>query len=134
MGIVGSIFMNNDTSTNDIDTNDMQDYLADFIDEFGLDMLSEEEQEAFLGDLADALYESVLLDVAVQLSDADRDALTTLIERATSSTETNNEAHQEAVFSFLKLKVPNLDDIIKFEADKLKQEYLALQEQVSQEK
>lgn len=126
--------MNNDTSTNDIDTNDMQDYLADFIDEFGLDMLSEEEQEAFLGDLADALYESVLLDVAVQLSDADRDALTTLIERATSSTETNNEAHQEAVFSFLKLKVPNLDDIIKFEADKLKQEYLALQEQVSQEK
>lgn len=112
----------------------MQDYLADFIDEFGLDMLSEEEQEAFLGDLADALYESVLLDVAVQLSDADRDALTTLIERATSSTETNNEAHQEAVFSFLKLKVPNLDDIIKFEADKLKQEYLALQEQVSQEK
>jgi hypothetical protein len=126
--------MNNDASTNDINTNNMQDYLADFIDEFGLDMLSEEEQEAFLGDLADALYESVLLDVAVQLSDADRDALTTLIERATSSTETNNEAHQEAVFSFLKLKVPNLDEIIKFEAEKLKQEYLALQEQVSQEK
>lgn len=121
--------MNDETSTND-----PQNPILDLVNEFGIDLLSEEEQEAFLGDLADALYESVLLDVAVQLSDADRDALTTLIERATSSTETNNEAHQEAVFSFLKLKVPNLDDIIKFEADKLKQEYLALQEQVSQEK
>jgi hypothetical protein len=121
--------MNKEISTN---TNDMQDYLVDFIDEFGLDLLPAEQQEEFLGDVADALYESVLLDVAVQLSDADRDALTTLIERA--STGADNDAHQEAVFSFLKLKVPNLDDIIKFEADKLKQNYLALQAQVSKEK
>jgi hypothetical protein len=119
--------MNDETSTNDINNP-----ILDLIDEFGIDMLSEEEQEEFLGDLADALYESVLLDVAVQLSDADRDALTTLIERA--STGADNDAHQEAVFSFLKLKVPNLDDIIKFEADKLKQNYLALQAQVSKEK
>ena len=119
--------MNDETSTNN-----MHDYLADLIDEMGLDALSEEEQEEFLGDLADALYESVLLDVAVQLSDTDRDALTTLIERA--SKDQASETDQEAVFSFLQLKVPNLDDIIQFEADKLKQAYLSLKEQVSQEK
>ncbi len=113
-------------------TSNTNNPILDLIDEFGIDMLSEEEQEEFLGDVADALYESVLLDVAVQLSDTDRDALTTLIERA--SADVDNDAHQEAVFSFLKLKVPNLDDIIRFEAEKLKQNYLALKEQVSQEK
>ncbi len=124
--------MNDTNATQQQTDTNIQDYLSDIATQWGIDLLSPEEQEEFLGDLADALYESVLLDVAVQLSDTDRDALTTLIERA--SADTDNDAHQEAVFSFLKLKVPNLNEIIKFEAEKLKQEYLALQEQVSQGK
>lgn len=117
--------MNNDQNNN----NALQEYILTMLQEWGLDLLPEEEQEDFLGDIADALFESVLLQATTQLGDADLDALNTLIDRAAA--DANNEAHQDAIISFLKLKIPNLDDIIRAEAQDLKARYDAILKEVA---
>lgn len=119
----------NDTDTTQPQTNaSMQEYLSALAVEWGIDLLSPEEQEEFFGDMADALFESVLLQATTQLADADLDAFNTLVERA--SADTSNAAHQEAVLSFLKLKIPNLDEIVRAEAQDLKARFDAVRKEI----
>lgn len=125
--------MNTDTAINTTkDAPSNSNPVFDLVEELGIELLSQEEQEELLGDMADALLESVLLHAVTLLSDEDRDALSVLVDRATSAED--SEDHQEAVLSFLKLKIPNFDDIVRAQAQDLKARYDAVRQEVEQGK
>jgi hypothetical protein len=79
----------------------------------GIDVLPEEQQKETMEKLGAIVYQEVMLRVLDLMSEEDKDEFEKLIA-------VNQDP--EAMFTYLAEKVPNIDDIAKEEAEKLKNE------------
>jgi hypothetical protein len=84
------------------------------IKELGLDKLPEKEQEETLLNMGKIIFQSVLIRTMEELDDKGKDEFEKIL-----SEKPNNE---EAIMSFLRSKLPNLNKIVDDEVSKFKQE------------
>jgi hypothetical protein len=84
------------------------------IKELGLDKLPEKEQEETLLNMGKIIFQSVLIRTMEELDDKGKDEFEKIL-----SEKSNNE---EAIMSFLRSKLPNLNKIVDDEVSKFKQE------------
>jgi len=84
----------------------------DILADLGLDKLSIEEQEKTLEKLGQILFQRVMLRVMDELSDSDQGELSKVLDKK----------EEEAVWTFLKSKLSNLDDIVAEEINGFKKE------------
>lgn len=93
----------------------MDNTATTLISALGLDPLTmaPEEQQALLERVGTLIYQAVLIRVMEVLSDEDVEEFEKLLDTG---------ADQDKIFSFLRIKVMNLDDIIREEAAKFKEE------------
>ena len=87
---------------------------TNIIKELGIDVLPEKEQEEILQGLGKIIFQSVLLRVMDELTEKEKDSFEKIL------TEKPND--EEAILTFLKAKVSNLDEIIKEVVSKIKKE------------
>jgi hypothetical protein len=95
----------------------MENTATSIIKSLGLDpsTMTPEAQQELLGKVGTLIYQAVLLRVMEVLAD---DTVTEFEKLVDSG------ADQDAIFTFLKSHVPNLEEIIKEESEKFKQESL----------
>ncbi|MFA6392784.1 MAG: DUF5663 domain-containing protein [Candidatus Paceibacterota bacterium] len=79
----------------------------------GINTLPVEKQKEAMERLGAIVYQEVMLRVLDILSEEDKDTFEKLIEK---------NPDPENIFGFLSEKVPNLDEIVKEEAEKLREE------------
>lgn len=79
----------------------------------GINTLPVEQQKEAMERLGSLIYQEVMLRVVDILSDEDKDQLEKIIGK---------NADPEEMFGFLSTKVPNLDQIVKEESEKLRAE------------
>ncbi len=79
----------------------------------GINNLPVEQQKEAMERLGAIVYQEVMLRVLDILSEEDKDAFEKLIEK---------DSNPESMFAFLSEKVPNLDEIVREEAEKLREE------------
>lgn len=84
------------------------------IKDLGIDTLPEKEQEEMLLSIGKIIFQSVLIRVMDELDEKGKDEFEKLLEE-----KANDE---EAILNFLRLKIPNLDEIVNEEVAKFKQE------------
>ena len=97
----------------------MQDILKqNIIKELGLDELSQEKQEEILLEVGSVIFQGVLIRVMELLSVEDQTAFGKLVEEKPDD--------REGLLNFLQEKVPNMNDIVKEEVAKFKQESVDL--------
>ncbi len=92
---------------------------ARILKELGMESLPKEEQELFLADIGEVIYEGVMQRVYDALSLGQQDTLTRLMDE--SSREPDNEEKHVAVMKFISEQVPELERYITEEVDALKQ-------------
>ena len=93
---------------------------TNIIKELGIDVLPEKEQEEILQGLGKIIFQSVLLRVMDELTEKEKDSFEKIL------TEKPND--EEAILTFLKAKVSNLDEIIKEVVSKIKKEAVDFQQ------
>lgn len=86
------------------------------IQALGLDNLPEEEKNKMLEEMGRVVYQNIILRVINELKEEDKDELDAFLE-----TNTDN---QEAIYEFLKSKLPNLDEIAAEEVEKFRKDSL----------
>ena len=92
----------------------MQNKINDnIIKTLGIDTLPEDKQKEALEKLGELVYQEVMLRVLDVLSEEEKDEFEKLIEKTPDP---------ELMFSFLALKVPNFEEIVNEETQKLKNE------------
>lgn len=90
---------------------------TNIIAELGLEALPEERRMAIIQKLTDLVQQRVMLKIAETMSDADAQALQSLIEEKGES--------DQAVVTFISEKVPGLADMVLQEVTNVKQELIA---------
>lgn len=99
----------------------MDKYLkANLITELGIDKLPPERQAELLLKIGDTIYKAVMTRVVEELSDEDRTAFDRLLDEKPA--DAGRQDDEEAVFSFLRSKLPNLDEIVNEEIAEFKKE------------
>jgi len=83
------------------------------IEILGISSLPPEEQKEAMEKLGAIVYQEVMLRVLDDMNDADKSAFESLIEK---------NPDPEAMFAFLKEKVPNIEEIVKEEAESIRDE------------
>jgi hypothetical protein len=92
------------------------------VKELGLDNLPEDKQVEILEKIGQIIFQSVLIRVLTVMNEEDKDEFDKLLsEKANDS---------DAVLQFLQAKVPELDEIVKDEVVKFKQETLEIMKKV----
>ena len=89
------------------------DINKNIVTSLGINNLPVEQQKEAMERLGAIVYQEVMLRVLDILSEEDKDAFEKLIEK---------DSNPESMFAFLSEKVPNLDEIVKEEAEKLREE------------
>lgn len=89
----------------------------------GIDKLPVEQQKDTMEKMGAIVYQEVMLRVLDIMSEEDKDAFEKLIEE---------NPNPEAMFDFLGQKVPNIDEIVSEEANKLKEESANIMGQIGQ--
>jgi hypothetical protein len=84
------------------------------IQALGIDKLPEEEQTEVLMDISRVVYQNIVLRVLDELKDEDKDEFDAFLEKTPED--------QEAIYEFLKTKIPNLDQIAAEEVEKFTKE------------
>ena len=79
----------------------------------GINTLPVEQQKEAMERLGSIVYQEVMLRVLDILTEEDKDLFEKLIEK---------DPNPETMFGFLSDKIPNLDEIVKEEAEKLREE------------
>jgi hypothetical protein len=92
---------------------------ARILAELGMESLPKEEQELFLADIGEVIYEGVMQRVYESLSLGQQDTLVRLMDE--SAQEPENEEKHAAVMKFIGEQVPELERFITEEVDLLKQ-------------
>ena len=87
--------------------------------ELGMGSLPKEEQELFLADIGEVIYEGVMQRVYDALSLGQQDTLMRLMDE--SAAEPENEEKHAAVMNFIGEQVPDLERYITEEINALKQ-------------
>ena len=101
----------------------MDDILKrNIIQELGLDRMPQAQQEEALLSVGRIIYQAVLIRVLEELNDKDQGEFEKLL--------TEEPGDQDAVFAFLKAKLPTLDAIVDEEIMKFKEESAGLIEKV----
>ena len=95
------------------------------IQALGINNLPEEEQAKFLSEIARVVYQNITLRVINELGDQDKDEFDAFLEQ--------NPDNQEAVYNFLKAKIPNLDEIAAEEVEKFQQESMDFANAINEE-
>lgn len=88
------------------------------IKELGLDLLPEEEQEAALLTVGRIIFQSVLIRVLEQLNEKEKTEFEKLLKQSPDD--------EEAIYTFLQSKVPNLNELVGEEVAKFKQDAAAI--------
>jgi hypothetical protein len=86
------------------------------IKELGIDNLPAEEQAEVLMGISRVIYQNITLRVLDELKEEDKDEFDAFLEK--------NPDDQEAIYEFLKSKIPNLDEIAKEEVEKFQKDSL----------
>lgn len=84
------------------------------INNLGISALPQEEQEEAMTRIGNIIFQGVLIRIIEVMSDSDKDEFEKVLS------EKNGES--EAVLEFLRLKIPNLNEIVDEEVAKFKQE------------
>lgn len=84
------------------------------INNLGISALPQEEQEEAMTRIGNIIFQGVLIRIIEVMSDSDKDEFEKVLS------EKNGES--EAVLEFLRLKIPNLNEIVNEEVAKFKQE------------
>ncbi|MDI6717572.1 MAG: DUF5663 domain-containing protein [Patescibacteria group bacterium] len=93
------------------------------IKELGMDTLSEKEQEELILSIGNIIRQNIILQILQELSEADKNEFDKLLGEKPDD--------QEAIFKFLKSKIPNLDEITNEEISKFKEESINLMKNIS---
>lgn len=101
------------------------------ISTLGLDLLSLEEQEAFLDDLSKAAVEAAFLRGRMTLTEDKRAELDTLFEAAAADPQ--NEQKAEALATFFEKDLPSFDALFRAELEQLVAEYQVMREEAESE-
>lgn len=88
-----------------------------------LDTLPEAEQEKVLLDVGEIIYKKVLLRVLDELSEKDKDEFDVLLA--------DHAGDEDAIFSFLSAKIPNLEAVVNEEIASFKQSSIEFMERVT---
>lgn len=92
----------------------MNDILKqNIINTLGIDVLPQAEQEEALETMGRIIFQAVLIRVVEELKDEDKDEFEKVLENA--------QGNEDALFNFLKAKLPDLDSIVEEEVAKFKQ-------------
>lgn len=94
------------------------------IKDLGLDKLSQAEQEEVLLSIGKLIYQGVIVRVMNELSEKDKEEFDKLLMEKIDD--------QEAVFNFLKSKIPHLDELVNEEIGKFKKESLEFMKKVEE--
>jgi len=92
------------------------------IQELGLDVLSEKEQEEALLRIGQIIFQSVLIRVMEELTAKEKDQFAKLL--------TERPDDEKVIFDFLKSKIPNLEEIVNEEVAAFKKESLEFIEKI----
>lgn len=84
------------------------------IQALGIDKLPEEEQNEVLMGISRVVYQNIMLRVIDEIKEEDKDEFDTFLEK--------NPDDQEAIYEFLKSKIPNLDAIAAEEVEKFQKD------------
>lgn len=79
----------------------------------GIDVLPPAEQEAALETMGKIIFQAVLMRAVEELKDEDKDEFERVLGNA--------EGDEDAVFNFLKAKLPDIDSVVEEEVAKFKQ-------------
>ncbi len=101
----------------------MNPLLQKIIEEFGISTLPKEKQEEIVARIGGIIYQAVLMRVLDQMTESEQDEFDALLEKG---------ALPEETFSFLKEKVPAIEQIIKEESDAFKKETMDVMSQVTE--
>lgn len=91
---------------------------ANLMSELGLDKIPEKDREAALLKIGEIIFKSVLIRILDTLNDAGRQEFDTFLSNK------NNQKDPDALYDFLKAKVPNLDELVSEEIAAFKRETL----------
>lgn len=86
------------------------------IQALGLDNLPEEEKNKMLEEMGRVVYQNIILRVLEELKEEDKDEFDAFLEK--------NSDNQEAIYEFLKSKIPNLDELAAQEVEKFRKDSL----------
>lgn len=102
----------------------MDKYLkANLITKLGIDKLPPEKQADLLLKIGETIFQAVIARVIEELSEEDRIAFDRILDE--------KKDDEDAVFTFLQSKLPNLDEIVNEEIAEFKKESLETMEAIT---
>jgi hypothetical protein len=88
---------------------------------YGIEGMNEEQQKDAIEKIGGIIYQEVLMRVVGAMSDAEQDEFEALLDK---------DSDPETLFQFLKSKVPDLENIIKEETEKFRNESADIMSQI----
>lgn len=90
----------------------------DLLDILGLEKLPTKEQEEILGRISNLIFQGILTRAIQELSDEERDTLDEVLKKQ------EEDPNSEALYAYLKGKIPHLDKVVAEEIEEFKEEFI----------